>query len=316
LGGVLALRGDFRSAERLLAGAVAERTRIFGTTWPTAQALMGLARAQADEGRYEEAIGNYRQAFAIAGQETPARALSFEQIQPFLAAAEARARAVPGERETLHAEMFAAVQMLRDGTMGRAISRMTERLTEGGGRTGELARELDEASRRRDRLQIELAVEPGRQRDLQQEARAREELTAIRATIARLEADLGARSARLRATDIGQAHRARALAEALRPGEALVLYVAGADGAYAFLANGRRRARGQARRRRRAAGRGRRRVCARPSASAIAPCSLSIWRSRIACTARCSGRSKPSWRKPASFTSSATGRWRACLSRC
>mgnify|MGYP001810888097 CR=1 FL=1 len=85
--------------------------------------------------------------------------------------------------------MFAAVQMLRDGTMGRALSRMTERLTEGGGRTGELARELDEASRRRDRLQIELAVEPGRQRDLQREAAARAELTAVRATIARLEAE-------------------------------------------------------------------------------------------------------------------------------
>jgi tetratricopeptide (TPR) repeat protein len=236
LGGVLALRGDFRSAERLLAGAVAERTRIFGTTWPTAQALMGLARAQADEGRYEEAIGNYRQAFAIAGQETPARALSFEQIQPFLAAAEARARAVPGERETLHAEMFAVVQMLRDGTMGRAIARMTERLTEGGGRTGELARELDEASRRRDRLQIELAVEPGRQRDLQQEARAREELTAIRATIARLEADLVREAPGFaRLTSAKPIEPAR-LGAALRPGEALVLYVAGADGAYAFLA--------------------------------------------------------------------------------
>jgi CHAT domain-containing protein len=236
LGGVLAMRGDFRSAERLLAGAVAERTRIFGTTWPTAQALMGLARAQADEGRYEEAIGNYRQAFAIAGQETPARALSFEQIQPFLAAAEARARAVPGERETLHAEMFAVVQMLRDGTMGRAIARMTERLTEGGGRTGELARELDEASRRRDRLQIELAVEPGRQRDLQQEARAREELTAIRATIARLEADLVREAPGFaRLTSAKPIEPAR-LGAALRPGEALVLYVAGADGAYAFLA--------------------------------------------------------------------------------
>jgi CHAT domain-containing protein len=197
---------------------------------------MGLARAQADEGRYEEAIGNYRQAFAIAGQETPARALSFEQIQPFLAAAEARARAVPGERETLHAEMFAVVQMLRDGTMGRAIARMTERLTEGGGRTGELARELDEASRRRDRLQIELAVEPGRQRDLQQEARAREELTAIRATIARLEADLVREAPGFaRLTSAKPIEPAR-LGAALRPGEALVLYVAGADGAYAFLA--------------------------------------------------------------------------------
>jgi CHAT domain-containing protein len=237
LGGVLALRGDFRGAERLLAGAVAERTRIFGATWPTAQALMGLARAQADEGRYAEALGNYRQAFAIAAQETPARALSFEQIQPFLAAAEARARAEPGERETLHAEMFAAVQMLRDGTMGRAISRMTERLTEGGGRTGELARELEEVSRRRDRLQIELAVEPGRQRDLQREARAREELTAVRANVARLEAELAQEAPGFARLASAKPIVPSVLAEALRPGEALVLYVAGPEGAYAFLAN-------------------------------------------------------------------------------
>ncbi|MCM0019628.1 MAG: CHAT domain-containing protein [Tagaea sp.] len=236
LGGVLALRGDFRGAERLLAGAVTERTRIFGATWPTAQALMGLARAQADEGRYAEALGNYRQAFAIAGQETPARALSFEQIQPFLAAAEAQARAEPGERETLHAEMFAAVQMLRDGTMGRAISRMTERLTEGGGRTGELARELDEASRRRDRLQIELAVEPGRQRDLQREAAARAELTAVRATIARLEEELAREAPGFARLASAKPIEPARLARELRDGEALALYVAGPEGAYAFLA--------------------------------------------------------------------------------
>ena len=236
LGGVLAQRGDFRGAERLLAGAVAERLRIFGPTWPTAQALMALGRAQADEGRYAEALTNYRQALAIAGQETPARALSFEQIQPFLAAAEARARAEPGEREALHAEMFAAVQMLRDGTLGRAMARMTERLTESGGRAGELARELDDAARRRDRLQIELAVEPGRQRDLARETRAREELTAVRAAIARLEEELTreapgfARLASAKPIEPGR------LAAALRPGEALTMFVPGPDGAYAFLA--------------------------------------------------------------------------------
>ena len=236
LGGVLALRGDFRGAERLLAGAVNERTRIFGATWPTAVTLMDLARAQADEGRYEEALGNYRQALAIAGQETPARALSFERIQPFLATADARARAVPAEREALHAEMFAAVQMLRDGTMGRAIARMTERLTEGGGRTGELARELDETSRRRDRLQIELAVEPGRQRDLRREARAREELTAVRANIAKLEEELAREAPSFARLASAKPIAPPVLAQSLRPGEALVLYVAGDEGAYAFLA--------------------------------------------------------------------------------
>jgi CHAT domain-containing protein len=236
LGGVLALRGDFPGAERLLAGAVTERTRIFGATWPTAQALMGLGRAQADEGRYAEALGNYGQAFAIAGQETPARALSFDLIQPYLAAAEARARAEPDERTARHAEMFAAVQMMRDGTMGRAISRMTERLTEGGGRTGELARDLDEVSRRRDRLQIELAVEPGRQRDLQREAAARVELTAARAAIVRLEEELAREAPGFARLASAKPIVPSVLAQALRDGEALVLYVAGPDGAYAFLA--------------------------------------------------------------------------------
>lgn len=234
LGTVLALRGDFRGAERLLANAAAERTRIFGATWPTAQALMDLGRAQADEGRYAEAIGNYRQAFGIAANETPARALTFEQIQPFLAAAEARARDNAAERATLYAEMFAAVQMLRDGTRGQAVTRMTERIAEGGGRAGELARLIGDAAQRRDRLQIELAVEPGRQRDAKREAKAREELTQVRATIASLESDMEreapgyARLASAKPVEPGR------IAQALRPGETLISYVSGPEGSYAF----------------------------------------------------------------------------------
>jgi CHAT domain-containing protein len=132
--------------------------------------------------------------------------------------------------------MFGAVQMLRDGTMGRAIARMTERLTEGGGRTGELARELDDAARRRDRLQIELAIEPGRPRDLAQEARARAELTVVRANIERLEAEIAREAPGFARLASAKPVAPAALAQALRPGEGLVMYVAGADGAYAFLA--------------------------------------------------------------------------------
>ena len=161
LGEVLAARGDFRNAERLLASAAELRLRVFGTGWPVAQGLMALGRAQSADGRYPESIGNYRGALRLIVAETPTRNLNFDQIRPFLEAGEAQGRRVPAEAAALHAEMFAAVQLMREGTMGRAVARTAQRVAADDPRIAALVRDHGEATRRRDRLQVDLAGELG-----------------------------------------------------------------------------------------------------------------------------------------------------------
>lgn len=238
LGDVLAARGDFANAERLLASAADLRVRIFGTGWPVAQGLMALARAQADDGRHAAAVDNYRGALRIARNATPQRALTFDQIQPFLTAADALARREPAQAAVLHAEMFAAVQLMREGTMGRAVARTARRVAEEDPRIAELVRGRAEAVRRRDRVQVDLSGELGRpaaQREAARIARLRAELAASAARVGELDAAIERAAPGYERLANPRPVEPADLARALGPGEALALYAVGTDGGFAFL---------------------------------------------------------------------------------
>ena len=238
LGEVLAARGDFRNAERLLASAASLRLRVFGTGWPVAQGMMALGRAQADDGRYPAAIDNYRGALRLVLGEAQVRNLNFDQIQPFLTAAHEQARLEPKAADALHAEMFSAVQLMREGTMGRAVARTAQRVASEDPRIAELVRERNEATRRRDRLQIDLTGELGRSPQSRDEAR-----------VARLRGELAQQTQRVDA--LGDAIEKavpgftrlasprpvepETLMKALGPREAMAVYAVGPDGAFAFL---------------------------------------------------------------------------------
>ncbi len=238
LGEVLAARGDFRNAERLLASAAALRVQVFGTGWPVAQGLMALGRAQAADGRFPAAIENYRGALRLVLAETQTRNLTFDQIQPFLSAADEQSRREAGAADALHAEMFAAAQLMREGTMGRAVARTAQRVASEDPRIAELVRERGEATRRRDRLQVDLSGETGRPPQTRDGAR----VTRLTAELAQQNARVDAFGAEIEKAAPGFSRLASprpvepaTLMKALGPREALVIYTVGPDGAFAFF---------------------------------------------------------------------------------
>lgn len=238
LGEVLAARGDFRNAERLLASAADLRLRVFGTGWPVAQGLMALGRAQSGDGRYPEAIGNYRGALRLIVAETPTRNLTFDQIRPFLAAGEAEGRRVPAQAAALHAEMFAAAQLMREGTMGRAVARTAQRVASDDPRIAALVRDHAETTRRRDRVQVDLSGELGRPpqaRDAARVERLRGELAQQNQRIAALDAEIEKAAPGFERLASPRPVDPATLAKALGPREAMAVYTVGPDGAFAFL---------------------------------------------------------------------------------
>ncbi|MBI1245334.1 MAG: CHAT domain-containing protein [Alphaproteobacteria bacterium] len=238
LGEALAARGDFRNAERLLASAAALRARIFTRGWPVAQGLLALGREQAEEGRFAAAIDNYRNAFRHVLSDKAVRTLDYDQIEPFLSAAEAQARSVPAAAAGLHAEMFAAAQMLREGAMGRAVTRTAERVADGDARIAGLVREQRETVRRRDRARIDIDAETNRQaqfRDAARLKRLNDELDGYTKRVDALDADI-----EKAAPGFGRLVSPRPIdlatvTAALRPREALLTFAVGSESAFAFL---------------------------------------------------------------------------------
>ncbi len=238
LGQVLGARGDFVNAERLLAASAQQTLRVFGGGWPVAQSLMTLAREQSGDGRYAAAIENYRDAFRIVLAQVPVRTLTFAQVRPFLEAADAQAKRDPAAAAALHAEMFAVAQLMRDGTAGRAVARTAQRLARDDARLAPVVGAHEDALRSRDRLGLDLAGELGKPtalRDAARVAKLRDDLNAATAKAAALEADIESAAPGFSRLVSPQPVAPDELRAALGPREALVFYLTGPDGAFAFL---------------------------------------------------------------------------------
>lgn len=238
LGQVLGARGDFVNAERLLAASAQQTLRVFGGGWPVAQSLMALAREQSGDGRYAAAIDNYRDAFRIVLAQVPVRTLTFAQVRPFLEAADAQAKLDPAAAGALHAEMFAVAQLMRDGTTGRAVARTAQRLARDDPRIAPVVSAHEEALRTRDRLGLDLAGELGKPtalRDAARVAKLRADLNVATAKASALEADIELAAPGFSRLTSPQPVAPDELRAALGPREALVFYLTGPDGAFAFL---------------------------------------------------------------------------------
>ncbi|MCA3262408.1 MAG: CHAT domain-containing protein [Telmatospirillum sp.] len=238
LGQVLGARGDFVNAERLLAASAQQTLRVFGGGWPVAQSLMALAREQSSEGRYAAAIDNYRDAFRIVLAQVPVRTLTFAQVRPFLEAADAQSKVDPAAAGALHAEMFAVAQLMRDGTTGRAVARTAQRLARDDPRIAPVVGAHEEALRSRDRLGLDLAGELGKPtsvRDAARVAKLRADLNVATAKASALEADIELAAPGFSRLTSPQPVAPDELRAALGPREALVFYLTGPDGAFAFL---------------------------------------------------------------------------------
>jgi CHAT domain-containing protein len=238
LGEVLAEKGDFRNAERLLASAAELNLRIFGGGWPVAQSLMALGRAQTADGRYAAALDNYRDAFRIVTAQVPVRSLTFDQVRHFLQAADVQSKRVPASADALHAEMFAVAQLMREGPMGRAVARTAQRVASDDPRIADIVRAHDEATRRRDRLSVELSGElnrPAASRDAARVTKLRADLGEGIARVTALEAQIEAGAPGFSRLASPKPVEPDAVRAALGPREALAFYLTGPDGAFAFV---------------------------------------------------------------------------------
>jgi CHAT domain-containing protein len=152
--------GRFSAADRDLSTAVALSQKLFGATAPTALVLLKRARLETSLQRDQDALRDFREAFAIIAKDEAARAqLVPDEITPFLTAASAIASADPNQRLSLADDMFRAGQFVGSSVADQTVSRAAARLSTNDPAIADLIRQSQTAERERDAARLELANE-------------------------------------------------------------------------------------------------------------------------------------------------------------
>ena len=238
-GAVQAAKGDLDRAVVHLKQAVQTNYLLFGDSWPVASKLLELGEMQSRGERHDDAVAAFRDAFALIGKEmAPPALLPFDRLAPFLTSAAHLAERTPELRPALHAEMFQAIQLSREGAVGQTITRASARLATDDPKVSELVRQQQDATRIRDRLRLELADEtakPDKDRDRAREAALSTELAASAAKALELERQLQAAFPGYARLTRFQAVPADKVREKLAPGEGLVAFAFGTSTSFGFL---------------------------------------------------------------------------------
>ncbi len=232
-------KGDAAGGAALMSKAVASNKQLFGAGWPVASSMLELGRVYAQAGMDAEALAIYREALSmVAGLDTERGQLPLDRLIPFLDVLYRRGQAEPDRRADHYAEMFAALQAVREGVVGQTITRAAARFASSDPAVADLIRQQQDAVRSRDRLRIEAAAEtakPDAQRDRAREETLLKQLQEVSAQAQGLERQLQAafpdyarltKPAPVRATD---------LSARLAPGQALVQFAFGNAGSYGFI---------------------------------------------------------------------------------
>jgi CHAT domain-containing protein len=152
--------GRQATAERNYTAALTYRQRLFGDTLPTARTYLALGRLYADEELYPKSVNAYKAAFAIIEKDRAARSeIIFDQLAPFFAAASALADKEPAQRAALDEDMLRAIQLAGASVDDQTIARATARLASSDPAIAGLARQMQEAQRRRDTARLQLVTE-------------------------------------------------------------------------------------------------------------------------------------------------------------
>ncbi|OYQ31707.1 hypothetical protein CHU95_21470 [Niveispirillum lacus] len=232
-------KGDAAGGAALMSKAVASNKQLFGAGWPVASSMLELGRVYAQAGLDAEALAIYREALSmVAGLDTERGQLPLDRLIPFLDTLYRMAQAEPDRRAEFHAEMFTALQAVREGVVGQTITRAAARFASSDPAVSDLIRQQQDAVRSRDRLRIELASETAKldgQRDRAREEALVKQLQEATNVAQGLERQLQAAFpdyARL--TKPGPVRPAD-LSSRLRPGQALVQFAFGMAGSYGFI---------------------------------------------------------------------------------
>lgn len=239
LGQIDTANGRTVAAERTLNASVAFSRKLFGSSPPTAQALLRLARFHLERERYDDALADYRAAFEIIAPDEVARAeLVADQVEPFFDAATTVGARSPDQRETLAREMFRVSQLINSGVTDQTISRASARLATNDPAIQDLIRQTQEAERERDTARLQLANEQAKPDD--ERGSVREAALARNVDEANGKAELLRRKLQdaypayvsFAAPDLAGLPR---LQELLGSGEAFLTFVIGRERSYAML---------------------------------------------------------------------------------
>ncbi|MFV3074505.1 CHAT domain-containing tetratricopeptide repeat protein [Niveispirillum fermenti] len=189
-------KGDAAGGAALISTAVGSNRQLFGAGWPVASSMLELGRVYAQGGTDDAAIAIYAEALSmIQDVEGGPSLLPLDRIMPYLTVLYRQSQADPARRAALQAQMFAAVQNVREGVVGQTVTRAATRFASSDPAVAELIRRQQDAVRTRDRLRIEVAAEtarPDAQRDRAREAVLQEQLRAAEEEARGLERQLQA----------------------------------------------------------------------------------------------------------------------------
>jgi CHAT domain-containing protein len=236
MGQINVRQGRVVPAEKDFIDAATMDRKLFGENGATIQAELQLGAFYADQQLYPAAITAYRAAFAALAKDPLTRSeLVTDQITPFLAAASA---SLDSDRGRLETEMFTASQLIGSDVAGQTIARMAARRAADNPALAEEVRAADDASRLRDQVRMDLAIENAKSGDQRNAAREQ----ALSASLAAASAKSDALAAKLRSdfpaytglSDPGTA-ALDAMRRALRPREAFVSFMIGVRDSFVLL---------------------------------------------------------------------------------
>lgn len=232
-------KGDAAGGAALMSRAVASNKQLFGAGWPVASSMLELGRVYAQAGQDVESLAIYREALTmLQASEAGAGALPLDRLLPYLDVLYRRSQAEPDQRAALAAEMFRAVQAVREGVVGQTITRAAARFASNDPAVADLIRRQQDAVRDRDRLRIEVAAEtakPDAQRDRARDEELARRLAAATEAAQGLERQLQAAFPNYaRLTRPAPADPA-AISGRLGEGEALAQFAFAVTGSYGFI---------------------------------------------------------------------------------
>lgn len=229
----------FADARKQFEAALDRRRLLFGDSAKAADSWRALGQLSRVEGNLPAALMAFRKEAEIRAVDPVAQERARPAtLVPYLNTLFAAARDDATQRDALHAEAFAAAQIPREGDTARAITNMAVRLDTADPALRAVAREYQEALRRRDTARRELALltlRPADKREAAREAERAQELRAAEAEVARREGRLQAEFPRYAGLVAPRPLPLGELAGLLHPGEALLSLLTARDATYVFL---------------------------------------------------------------------------------
>ncbi|PYM19426.1 MAG: hypothetical protein DMD81_03775 [Candidatus Rokuibacteriota bacterium] len=229
----------YAEARKAFEKGLARRRMLLGDSVRAWDSLQELGRLSRIEGDRAHALDAYRQAADIQRKDRPTR----DRGRPdgtvgYLETLLEEAAASPGARDALMAEAFLAAQLPRGSETARAINNMAARLDAADPAVRAAAREVQEATRQRERVRQQLAVEAMKEPDKREparEERLKSDLREAEEKVATLEERLQAELPRYAQLTSSRPVRAADLASLLRADEAVIAFLPTRRATYVFV---------------------------------------------------------------------------------